>query len=332
MNISVVCTVKNEEKSIGRLLDSLLEQSRRADEIIVVDGGSADGTVSVLRRYQSRVPQLKVLIRPGSNISEGRNAAIAAAAGPLIACTDAGVSLHPDWLRELEKALLGSDGNPRADVASGFFIPDVATPFECAMGATVLPALEDVKPDRFLPSSRSIAFVKEAWASVGGYPEWLDYCEDLVFDLDLLAAGKRFVFVPTAVARFRPRGSLRSFFRQYYLYARGDGKAALWTRRHLIRYGSYGLGALAMLAGFWYKGCWLVLALAVALHIWRPMMRLRPLSRHLSGLQRVEAAAWIPVIRLVGDVAKMLGYPVGLWWRYRSGESGGRVSDRHCQL
>jgi glycosyltransferase involved in cell wall biosynthesis len=332
VNVSVVCTVKNEERSIARLLDSLLAQSRPPDEIVVVDGGSTDETVSILRRYHSPKCPLQVIVLPGCNISEGRNAAIAAARWPLIACTDAGVRLHQDWLRELEKGLVGPDGALRADVASGFFVADVDTPFECAMGATVLPTLEDVKPDRFLPSSRSVAFTKEAWAAVGGYPDWLDYCEDLVFDLDLKAAGMRFAFVPAALVSFLPRGSVRSYFRQYYLYARGDGKAGLWTKRHLIRYGSYGAGALAMLLGFWYKGFWLVLALAVALHIWRPTLRLRPLSRQLGGPQRVEAVAWIPVIRLVGDVAKMIGYPVGIWWRYRSGRSGGWVSDRHRQL
>ena len=332
MAISVVCTVKNEEGSIARLIESLAAQSRRPDEIVVVDGGSADRTVEILRRFQASGYPLRVIVCPGTNISQGRNAAISAARGPLIACTDAGVRLHPDWLAELERGLVGGDGVLKADVASGFFVPDVETPFECAMGATVLPALSDVKPDRFLPSSRSVAYTKQAWEAVGGYPEWLDFCEDLVFDLALRRAGMRFTFVPSARVSFKPRGSLRSFFRQYYQYARGDGKAGLYAARHAVRYGSYGVGVLAMLLGFCYKVSWLVLALAVAAHIWRPLRRLDSLSRRLSGPQRAEAAAWIPVIRLTGDVAKMVGYPVGLWWRYRSGRSRVWVSDRHSQL
>ena len=78
---------------------------------------------------------------------------------------------------------------------------------------------------------------------MGGYPEWLDYCEDLVFDLALQQSGARFAFAPRAIAWFRPRGSLAAFFRQYYRYARGDGKADLWRARHAIRYAVY-LGAL----------------------------------------------------------------------------------------
>src|SRR5438046_660918 len=124
------------------------------------------------------------------------------------------------------------------EVVSGFFVPEPQSTFELAMGATVLPRVSEIDPERFLPSSRSIAFTKAAWQAVGGYPEWLDYCEDLVFDFALRRRGA-FAFAPAALVHFRPRGSLRSFFRQYYLYARGDGKAGLWPWRHAMRYATY---------------------------------------------------------------------------------------------
>ena len=57
-----------------------------------------------------------------------------------------------------------------AAVVSGWFEPGPRTDFETAMGATVLPDLSDVDPLKFLPSSRSVAFLKTAWQAVGGYP------------------------------------------------------------------------------------------------------------------------------------------------------------------
>jgi hypothetical protein len=84
-----------------------------------------------------------------------------------------------------------------------------------------------------------VAFRKEAWAGAGGYPEWLDYCEDLVFDFCLLADAGQAVFAPAALVYFRPRPNLAAFGRQYYRYARGDGKADLWAGRHAIRYATY---------------------------------------------------------------------------------------------
>ena len=312
---SVVLTVFNEADSIGALLDSLRAQTRPPDEVVIVDGGSTDDTVARIEAWATGAPwPLRVLVRPGANISAGRNAAIAAATHDLLAVTDAGVRLDPGWL----VALCGAfHGHGPVDVASGFFAPDPRTVFERALGATVLPALGDIDAATFLPSSRSVAFRREAWAAAGGYPEWLDYCEDLVFDFALRAAGQRFLFVPRAVAYFRPRSSLHAFAVQYYRYARGDGQADLWRRRHAIRYGTY-LGGLALaLLGrrAWWP--WLLLALGGAAYCATPYRRLRPWLVGLTPAAGAQAIALVPIIRLLGDVAKMAGYPVGVLRRLR---------------
>ncbi len=315
MKVSLIVTVKNEAHSIRGLLDSIAAQTRQPDEVIICDGGSTDNTLELLRA--ERQISLHIIERPGSNISQGRNTAIAAAAGDVIASTDAGVRLDPHWLEKL----VGQDAVLPRPVVGGFFLPDGRTPFEAAMGATALPTLDDIQPDRFLPSSRSIAFTKAAWQAVGGYPEWLDYCEDLVFDFALLAKYRPFAFAPEAIAYFKPRSSLRSFFRQYYLYARGDGKSNLWLKRHLIRYGMYlvavpGIAALSTINP-WFLLFYLV---GAALYLKRPYQRLKPaLSRTLARRSgQLIAIGWVPVIRVTGDVAKMIGYPIGVWWRLRN--------------
>jgi len=319
----VIATVKNEEHSIHRLLDSLATQTRLPDEVVIVDGGSTDDTVARIKTFAQGSPvPIRLLVRPGYNISQGRNAAIKAAHGPLIASTDAGVRLSPDWLAKLTAPF--EDDNPpacgerrRTAVVSGWFVPDPQTAFEVAMGATVLPALSEIDPDKFLPSSRSVAFLKEAWEKAGGYPEWLDYCEDLIFDFRLRDLYGPFPFVPEALVYFRPRGSLRAFWRQYFNYARGDGKADLWRKRHLIRYGTYLVTAVLLAAGLLYSPLLLIPLLpGAALYLWSPYRRLFS-SRFTFHASRLEAALWVPVIRLVGDLAKMAGYPVGLIWRWK---------------
>jgi glycosyltransferase involved in cell wall biosynthesis len=347
MRISVICTVLNEGESIRRLMDSLVAQSRQPDEIVIVDGGSRDNTVAVIEEYGGRLP-LRVLIEPGANISRGRNVAIGAATGDVIASVDAGVWLEPVWLAELAAPLadiesanrrigesanqqLGNRqsaiGNPQSAIhnrqsVAGFFAPDTRTAFEIAMGATVLPAVDEIKPDGFLPSSRSVAYMKTAWAAAGGYPEWIDYCEDLIFDLRLLDAVGPFAWAPKAVAHFRPRGSLRAFAKQYYRYARGDGKADLWRKRHLIRYATYllALPGLLALGLFHSPGWWLVLVAGALLYCASPYRRLRPRLTELPVGGRLYAILLVPLIRLIGDVAKMLGYPAGWVWRLRHWE------------
>ena len=278
MKVSLIVTVKNEAASLVTLLDSIAAQTRPPDEVVVCDGGSTDATLDVLRS-ESRFP-LRVLSRPESNISQGRNAAIEAASGAIVASTDAGVRLDPRWLQSLISAL---DQNPNTAVVSGFFLPEPRTTFEIAMGATVLPDLRDIRPATFLPSSRSVAFRKEAWRAVGGYPEWLDYGEDLIFDFALREKFGTFAFAPEAIAYFRPRGSLRAFLEQYVLYARGDGKANLWLKRHLIRYATYlvavpGIALLSAGVSPWFL---LLYVIGGAAYTRTPYRRLRP---HLGTL------------------------------------------------
>ena len=99
MRVTVISTVLNEGEAIRRLLDSLLAQTRRPDEVVIVDGGSRDNTVAVIQEYAGRLP-LRVLVEPGANISRGRNVAIAAATGDVIASVDAGVWLETQWLEK----------------------------------------------------------------------------------------------------------------------------------------------------------------------------------------------------------------------------------------
>ena len=313
MKVSLIVTVLNEAGSVGRLLDSVLAQTRPPDEVVIVDGGSHDATLDVIRRYADRLP-LRLLMEPGANIARGRNLAIVAAGGDVMAVTDAGVRLAPDWLAALVAPF---ESAPPPDVVSGFFVADAEGAFETALGATTLPDVDEVDPAMFLPSSRSVAYTKAAWAAVGGYPEWLDYCEDLVFDLKLRERGFCFAWAPTAVVGFRPRPSLAAHFRQYYVYARGDGKADLWRRRHAIRYAAYAIGAV-LLSGLRHSP-WLgaPLAVGVAAYLWRPYRRLWRQAPKLSPLERIAAVAWTPLIRATGDIAKMVGYPVGVVWRLR---------------
>lgn len=327
MKVSLVLTVLNEGEHIRRLFDSILKQTRLPDEIVVCDGGSRDNTAAVIQSYADRLP-IKVISLPGANISQGRNAAIGAASGEVIAATDAGVWLEANWLEALIKPFkLDGDGNKgdRGDaevrrgnetvaLVAGFYESDAQTRFEVGLGATTLPDVDEINPAKFLPSSRSVAFRKSAWEAVGGYPEWADFSEDVVFDLAMREKFGLFAFVPNAIAHFRPRASLGAFAKQYFNYAKGDGRANLWPRIHFIRYFTYLVAApLGLYAAISVSPwLWLLGALAGLAYIRRPLQRLMR-----SGKFSIEALLWIPIIRVTGDLAKMVGYPVGVWQRWQ---------------
>ena len=68
----------------------------------------------------------------------------------------------------------------------------------------------------------------------------------------------------------------------------------------------------------WYG--WLLAFVGLGVYCYRPAARLWPLTQQWRPPSRLRAFALIPIIRLVGDVAKMLGYPVGVWWRVTKGQ------------
>lgn len=312
--VSLILTVRNEEATLDALLRSIAVQTRLPDEVILVDGGSTDQTVAIAHAWNGRLP-LYIVCAPGATIAQGRNLALGRATGEIIAATDAGVVLEPDWLDALTRPFARPTAQ-QPDVVAGFFAARPKSRFELFLGATTLPDVDEIRPESFLPSSRSLAFRRSLFEAGMQYPEWLDYCEDLIFDLRLKQAGARFEFQPSAIAGFRPRGTLGDYWRQYFRYARGDGKAGLFTRRHLLRYATY-LLVLPLLAA---RRDRTALALSVAggaIYLRQPARRL---LRHRDRLTLPDLALGLlalPCLRVVGDVAKMVGYPLGLLWRWR---------------
>lgn len=312
--VSLIFTVRNEVEALPALLSSLEDQSRLPDEIVITDGGSTDGTVPMLRTYAAARKHVSLLELPGANIAEGRNAAIRAATGDIVAVTDAGVSLPRYWLAELVRPLAD---HPEVDLVGGYSRPDPRTRFETLLAATTLPLASEVREASYLASSRTVAFRRILWEETSGYPEWLDYCEDVVFDLACKKSGARAVFQPAASVRFRPRPDLPAFFLQYYRYARGDGKANLWPERHALRYTAYTLGATLLWLGR-KNPLWLaLLALAAGVACRKPFLRVltAPASQNRKSL--IVSLSSVLFLRVVGDIAKMLGYPAGVWWRWQ---------------
>ena len=105
-----------------------------------------------------------------------------------------------------------------------------------------------------------------------------------------------------------------------------ESKADLWRPRHIIRYSTYlVLIPSIVLLGLWHNPLWWFLSiLGAALTLWTPYKRLLPMIADCSLMDKLKAMAWVPIIRVTGDVAKMAGYPVGVWWRLGSLDRGSR--------
>lgn len=308
--VSLITTIRNEARGIHRFVEAIEHQTRPPDQIVVVDGGSVDGTVDLLREAVADDSRWLIIESPGASISKGRNLAIAASTHATIAVTDAGAVADPRWLEELLQPLAAEE----VDVSAGFFAAGGDSWFERCLGTIITPTLAEIDPPAFLPSSRSVAFRRGAFDATDGYPEWLSHCEDLVFDLDLRRAGAVFSFAPRAIVRWNARPSLSGFAKQYFHYARGDGDAGLFPKRHLVRYATY--ASTAGVISSRRPALISLLPLGYLLYATRYHRRVAAAPKDVLA-RSSPAHAMVPIVLIVGDVSKMLGYPVGLARRRR---------------
>ena len=239
MTVAVCATVLNEARDAVGLADSLRSQLRAPDELVIVDGGSTDGTADILREALAGVPGAQVIDAPGANISVGRNLAVRATQADVVAFTDAGIMRSPEWLGALIDA---AEQAPSAAGAFGYILAAPGNTVETAVGAVGLPYAGEIDPAHYPPSGGSMLLRRQWFDRMGGFPEWLDYGEDLWLDRRIWAAGGWFVHAPGADVRNRPRSSLPAFFRQYYRYAWGDGRAGMLGKRHAARFAAYAVG------------------------------------------------------------------------------------------
>ena len=228
LTTAVVVTVLNEAATLPALLESLTRQTRPADEIIIVDGGSRDETMSVIQKYQAQLPTLRWLEQPGSNIAGGRNAGIATTTADLIAVTDGGCTVAPDWLAEL----LAPIETGEADLTLAQVIPDPQNHKEACIGVCSLTQYTLIGGQWLHTHGRGLAFRRSLWQEVGHFPISFDRCEDTAFIM-AAAAGWQLRAADSAHVYWRPRGTYRQVWHEYYLYARDLARAGFSRQFHL---------------------------------------------------------------------------------------------------
>ena len=104
MNISVAIPTYNSSAFIARTLDSVLAQTEHPHEILVVDDGSTDATVELLRSYGSRI---KLAVQTNGGTASARNHLCRLATGDAIAFLDHDDLWHPDCLKTHAESLNG---------------------------------------------------------------------------------------------------------------------------------------------------------------------------------------------------------------------------------
>lgn len=223
--ISVILPVRNERAMLPRLIDELLRQNYPADcfEILVVDGGSSDGTADLIRRrFSNKHVRVKVLDNPGIRSSAGRNVGIRAAAGDVILFVDGHCTIPSHNLLEDTAAILAQTGagclcRPQPLLAAS----------ETHTGEVIAQirsghAEREMKSCGFVdPVQGGCAYRREVFSRVGLFDENFDGCEDAEFNTRVRKAGIRAYTDPRLAVHYQPRKDLRELFDQMIRSGRG---------------------------------------------------------------------------------------------------------------
>ncbi len=254
MKISVIVPVRNEEESIRALLDGLIGQTRRPDEIVITDGGSTDMTVKIIEEYIERGAPIHLIREAMALPGRGRNLAAERASSPWLAFADGGIRPAGTWLAALAEQI---EQDQTADIVYGSWEPVTDSFFkECAAIAYLPPPTEF---DGHLMRADFIASAmmrRSVWQAVGGFPEHLRSAEDILFMAKVKEANFRTAYAPQALVCWDIQPTLWRTFKRFASYSRHNLRAGLWRQWQANIFKYYALIPIVALPALAFSGWW----------------------------------------------------------------------------
>lgn len=222
--VTVVIPAWNEERHIGLCLESVLGQSHRDMEVLVVDGASTDRTREIVEATAARDNRVRLLDNPGRAIPGGLNTAARAARGRYLVRVDAHATVGPDYVAVLVGHLRTGRWGGVGGRKDGTGLTDAGRAIAAALasrfgvGNSVYHHGTRLQEVDHIPFG---AYPVEVIRELGGWDERLRVNQDFEFDHRVRASGRRLLFDPAARITWLSRQTIASFFRQYYRYGAG---------------------------------------------------------------------------------------------------------------
>lgn len=245
MNVSMICTVLNEQKNLKDFLDSVVEQTQIPDELIIVDGGSKDRTYEILRDYSKKYRWIKIHQVKGLNISEGRNYAINHSKGNIIFTSDCGTIFEKNWIKKIVKGF-----DEGADIVFGKWKVSPSNTIEKFL-VSRSPSWNKIDLKTIIPSNRQTAFKKDVWKKVGGFPNHLKRADDNWFHLKAHSLKMKYLFIKNAVVLWRLDRNFFGMIKLAFLDSKTEGFSLIFTERriYVAEIILFFLGVLALIGG-----------------------------------------------------------------------------------
>ncbi|MGA7831606.1 MAG: glycosyltransferase [Terracidiphilus sp.] len=232
MQVSVVLPAYNSHKFIGRAIESVLAQTYRNFELIVIDDGSTDNTLQIIKKYAEQDARIKVYMQRNSGMAATLNRGIHLAANEWIFRMDNDDLMRPNRL-ERQLAFIGE--HPELAVASSLVRHIDAKDQVIGKDKSQLTTYESV--DQLVAANELIGFNhpavalrKSAVCDVGGYRQEFWPAEDIDLWNRLVEKGYKILVQPEYLLDYRMHGSSASISR-----ARLTRTKVRWLKDSMLR-------------------------------------------------------------------------------------------------
>lgn len=218
MQFSVIIPVFNRPDEVDELLDSLVKQSYKQFEVIVVEDGSTEKSDAVADRYKNRL-SLIYYEKPNSGPGLSRNAGAERANYEYLVFFDSDCIIPENYFSEVNRFL----SNHYTDAYGG---PDKALPTFTTVQKAINYSMTSFfttggirggkkSMDKFHPRSFNLGVSKKAFDAIGGYGK-MRFGEDIDFSLRLLEKGFTTALISDAYVYHKRRTDYKKFFKQVY--------------------------------------------------------------------------------------------------------------------
>jgi len=219
--ISIVVPVYNEEKNIGKCLDSLLNQDYPKDkyEIIIVDGNSEDDTKKIVKKYSD----IKVLDNPERNTAVGRNIGIKNSKGNFILNFSGHTSAEKNLLSTLSKKLIEANktitgvGCRFETIDSNYISKGIHFVLASKLGGFGT-TFNQPEKECFMDSIAFTLYRKEIFDEVGLFDPDFWVGEDGELNLRIKEKGYKLLYTPKTKVYHGKRDTFSSYANQMFKY------------------------------------------------------------------------------------------------------------------
>lgn len=213
LKVSVIIPVYNASEHIKTCLSSILKQTAKDFEVILVDDHSTDDTIQKVEKYP-----FKIIENEGERggPARARNYGAKNASGNILVFVDADIVLKPDSIEKITSLI----SEPGVDVISGIYTEDTPQSNFFSQLQNLILRYRFLKQAGFITFTNSAfcAIKRDAFEAVGGYNEKMPYYEDIEIGHRLAKKGYRCKLEPslqvTHLKYFNHLGLLRDYFKK----------------------------------------------------------------------------------------------------------------------